>query len=599
MYYSSGNFEAFARPKKPEGIDNKKAWIVGGGLAGMAAAGFLVRDAQMPGGNITILEASNVDGGALDGAGNEITGWLLRGGREMEDHFECLWDLFRSVPSLEVDGSILDEFYWLNKEDPNFSYNRTTSKQGKLGGVDRNFTLGKHGQADLLKLVMARHEDLYDKKINEVVSKQFFKSNFWLYWRTMFAFEEWHSALELKLYVQRYIHHIAGLADFSSLKFTRYNQYESLVLPLKKWLIDCGVVFQNDTKVVDVQFNISKDVKQAEKLTWIRGGAEETIDLTANDLVFVTNGSLVENSTWGDHHTPPVFDAEIHEGGSWALWRNIAKQDPSFGDPNNFCTSPEETYWESATITVKDQRIRDYIERISQRATNTGHTVTGGIVTATDSNWLLSWTINRQGQFTNQPDDQTVVWFYGLLGDEVGNFVKKPLRECTGEEITQEWLWHLGVPEAEIGELAQEENVITRPCMMPFITAFFMPRNGTDRPKVVPEGVTNFAFLGQFVETSRDTVFTTEYSVRTAMEGVYQLAGVDRGVPEVFASVYDVRQLLKSTHFLRDGKELKLPRFIAKFVEGNEAGVLLAQYGVVPNVDDVPEPDNAVSPTGP
>ena len=135
--------------------------------------------------------------------------------------------------------------------------------------------------------------------------------------------------------------------------------------------------------------------------------------------------------------------------------------------------------------------------------------------------------------------------------------------------------------------------------MMPFITAFFMPRNGTDRPKVVPEGVTNFAFLGQFVETSRDTVFTTEYSVRTAMEGVYQLADVDRGVPEVFASVYDVRQLLKSTHFLRDGKELKLPRFIAKFVEGNEAGVLLAQYGVVPNVDDVPEPDNAVSPTGP
>ena len=80
MYYSSGNFEAFARPKKPEGIDNKKAWIVGGGLAGMAAAGFLVRDAQMPGSNITILEASNVDGGALDGAGNELMGWLLRGG---------------------------------------------------------------------------------------------------------------------------------------------------------------------------------------------------------------------------------------------------------------------------------------------------------------------------------------------------------------------------------------------------------------------------------------------------------------------------------------------------------------------------------------
>ena len=598
MYYSNGNYEAFARPKKPADIDDKKAWMIGGGLAGMAAAAFLIRDAQMPGKNITILEASDVDGGALDGAGNEVTGWLLRGGREMESHFECLWDLYRSVPSLEVDGSVLDEFYWLNKEDPNFSYNRTTYGQGQLGGIDPKFTLGKRGQKDLMKLVMALPEDLYDKRINEVVSKKFFDSNFWLYWRTMFAFEEWHSALELKLYVQRFIHDIAGLSDFSALKFTRYNQYESLVLPLKKWLVDNGVTFQNDTKVIDVHFDIAQNHKQAEKLTWIREGKEETIDLTANDLVFFTNGSLVENSTWGDHHTPPVFDPEIHEGGSWALWRQIAKQDPSFGDPNNFCTKTEETYWESATITVKDDRIRKYIERITERETNTGHTVTGGIVTVKDSNWLFSWTINRQGQFSNQPDDQTVVWFYGLFGDPEGNYIKKPLRECTGEEITQEWLWHMGVPEEEIEELAQEENVITRPCMMPFITAFFMPRNGTDRPHVVPKDVTNFAFIGQFAESTRDTIFTTEYSVRTAMEAVYQLANVDRGVPEVFGSIYDVRELLKATRYLRDGKMVRLPKVIAKFVEGNEAGQLLAQFGLIPKEGDVPEPTGAVTPTG-
>lgn len=598
MYYSNGNYEAFARPKKPAGVDEKKAWIVGAGLAGMAAAGFLIRDGQMRGENITILEASNVDGGALDGAGNELTGWLLRGGREMEAHFECLWDLYRSVPSLEVDGSVLDEFYWLNKEDPNFSYNRTTSNQGELGGIEPDFTLGDRGRKDLLDLVLALPEDLFDKRINEVMSKRFFKSNFWLYWRTMFAFEEWHSALELKRYVQRFIHDIVGLPDFSVLKFTRYNQYESLVLPLKQWLIDSGVTFRNDSAVIDIQFDITKDRKQATSMTWVRDGQEETIDLTADDLVFFTNGSLVENSRWGDHDTAPVFDPEIHEGGSWALWRKIAAQDPAFGNPDKFCTHTEESYWESATITVKDERIRKYIERISKRATNTGHTVTGGIVTAKDSNWLLSWTINRQGQFKNQPDDQTVVWFYGLFGDTNGDYIKKPLRECTGEEITQEWLYHLGVPEAEIAELAKEENVITRPCMMPFITAFFLPRNDTDRPLVVPEGVVNFAFLGQFAETPRDCIFTTEYSVRTGMEAVYTLLDVDRGVPEVFASVYDVRELMKATRYMRNGEPVPLVKFIRKNVEKNEAGRMLAQYGLVRAVGDVPPVTGAVQPDG-
>ena len=92
--------------------------------------------------------------------------------------------------------------------------------------------------------------------------------------------------------------------------------------------------------------------------------------------------------------------------------------------------------------------------------------------------------------------------------------------------------------------------------MMPYVTAFFMPRAEGDRPKVVPEGSVNFAFIGQFADTVRDTVFTTEYSVRTAMEAVYTLLDVDRGVPEVFNSCYDVRCLLDATSKMMDGKKL-------------------------------------------
>lgn len=414
----------------------------------------------------------------------------------------------------------------------------------------------------------------------------------------MFAFEEWHSALEMKLYVQRFIHHIAGLPDFSALKFTKYNQYDSLVKPIVAWLREQGVKLQNDTRVIDVEFDITPERKVAKRIAWIREGVESGLDLTENDLVFVTNGSLVENSSWGDHDTPAVLDPEVREGGSWALWRKIAAQDPSFGNPDTFCTHVEESQWESASITVTDDRIRSYIEKIARRETNTGKVVTGGIVSVRDSAWLLSWTVNRQPHFPAQPDDQTVVWFYGLFTDVPGDYVKKPLRDCTGYEITQEWLYHLGVPLDEIDDLART-GAITRPCMMPFVTSFFLPRNGTDRPAVVPARVVNFAFIGQFAESTRDCIFTTEYSVRTAMEAVYQLLDVERGVPEVFSSIYDVRQLLKSTAILRDGKPLPVPALFRKYIERNELGRLLAQYGVIEASGHVPPPAEAVTAKGP
>ena len=180
----------------------------------------------------------------------------------------------------------------------------------------------------------------------------------------------------------------------------------------------------------------------------------------------------------------------------------------------------------------------------TKRDALSGRVVTGGIVTVKDSNWLMSWTINRQPHFKAQTDDQIVVWIYNLFTDRPGDYIKKPMRDCTGEEITAEWLYHIGVPQEQIPEMAAH-SAHCIPVMMPFITAFFMPRENSDRPKVVPDGSQNFAFIGQFAEIPRDTIFTTEYSVRSGMESVYTLCDVDRGVPEVFGSVYDVRTLME------------------------------------------------------
>jgi oleate hydratase len=569
MYYSNGNYEAFARPEKPVGVERKSAYIVGSGLAALSAACFLVRDGQMKGEHIHILEEMSLPGGACDGINDPQKGFIIRGGREMENHFECLWDLFRSIPSIETEGvSVLDEYYWLNKHDPNSSLMRASVNRGEDAHTDGKFTLSDKAAMEIVKLFFTKDEDLYDKTINDVFDEEFYQSNFWLYWQTMFAFEKWHSALEMKLYIKRFIHHIGGLPDFSALKFTKYNQYDSLILPMVKYLESHNVNFQYNTQVTNVLFDITKDRKVAKQIVCIHNGEEERIDLVEDDLVFVTNGSCTENSSLGDDTHAPEQRTANGEGGCWKLWRNIAAQDSAFGRPEKFCSNIKATNWESATVTTLDNRIPQYIQKMCKRDPFSGKVVTGGIITVKDSSWLMSYTLNRQPHFKDQPKDQLVVWVYGLYTDVPGDYVKKPMRECTGREIVEEWLYHMGVPEADIKELAST-GAHCIPCMMPYITAFFMPRREGDRPKVVPDGCVNFAFLGQFADTVRDTVFTTEYSVRTAMEAVYTLLHVDRGVPEVFGSCCDIRVLLDSTAKMLDGKKLtdiKLP-LIAGLVE--------------------------------
>ena len=591
MYYSSGNYEAFARPKKPAGVDTKSAYIVGSGLAALAAACFLVRDGQMKGERIHILEKEQLPGGACDGYEFPDRGFVMRGGREMDNHFECMWDLFRSIPSIETEGvSVLDEYYWLNKEDPNFSLMRATVNRGEDAHTDKKFALSDKGAMEIMHLFFTPDEELYNKRIDELFDDEVLNSNFWLYWRTMFAFENWHSALEMKLYIKRFIHHIGGLPDFTALRFTKYNQYESMILPMIEYLKSYHVQFHYGVQVVNVEFDITPEKKTAKRIVCLRDGREESIDLSEDDMVYITNGGCVENSSLGSQNRPAEFKPELKEGGGWDMWRKIAAQDPSFGHPDKFCSNPEQSNWMSATVTTLDDKIPPYVQNICKRDPFSGKVVTGGIVTARDSNWLLSWTFNRQPQFRSQPKGQLVGWIYGLFSDKPGNYVKKTMRECTGKEICMEWLYHIGVPEDQIAELA-ESSANTVPCMMPYITAFFMPREAGDRPAVVPEGAVNFAFLGQFAETVRDTIFTTEYSIRTGMEAVYTLLDIDRGVPEVWGSVYDIRCLLDATVKLRDGKgltdmNLGLKERIAlkealKKIQGTDIEKLLKEYHVI------------------
>ena len=596
MYYSSGTYEAFAHPEKPEGVEKKSAYIIGTGLAGLTAAFYLVRDGQMPGNHIHLLEKLELAGGSCDGYKDVHKGFYMRGGREMDNHFEIMWDVFRDVPSIETPNvSVLDEYYWLNKHDPNYSLCRATVNKGEDAHTDKLFKLDKDSAMALSQLFITPEADLEDKKISDVLPESFWETNFWLYWQTMFAFQKWSSALEMKRYLCRYVHHIDGLPDFSALRFTKYNQYESMILPLIEYLKkhDVDVQFGMDVKNVIIEDVDGK--KTAKELIYVKDNKEQSIPLTADDLVFITNGCCTDTSCYGDQtHAPDLSHIVNGQGESWDLWKNIAKQakHDEYGHPDVFCSDTEATNWMSATVETSNKDIIQHIMNICKRDPRVGKVTTGGIVTVKDSvnNWFLSWTINRQPQFRSQNKDTVLVWLYALHTDTEGNYIKKAMRDCTGEEICQEWLYHIGMDESKIKDYS-ENACNTTTCFMPYINAFFQPRKNVDRPKVVPEGAVNFAFIGQFAETPRDTIFTTEYSMRTGMESVYTLLNVDRGVPEVWGSQYDIRELLRAAYYAVDKKKInELPlnfkekmllKTVLKNVEGTDLELLLRDTGLI------------------
>lgn len=596
MYYSSGTYEAFAHPEKPEGVEKKSAYIIGTGLAGLTAAFYLVRDGQMPGNHIHLLEKLELAGGSCDGYKDVHKGFYMRGGREMDNHFEIMWDVFRDVPSIETPNvSVLDEYYWLNKHDPNYSLCRATVNKGEDAHTDKLFKLDKDSAMALSQLFITPEANLEDKKISDVLPESFWETNFWLYWQTMFAFQKWSSALEMKRYLCRYVHHIDGLPDFSALRFTKYNQYESMILPLIEYLKkhDVDVQFGMDVKNVVIEEADGK--KTAKELIYVKDNKEQSIPLTADDLVFITNGCCTDTSSYGNQtHAPDLSHIVNGKGESWDLWKNIAKQakHDEYGHPDVFCSDTEATNWMSATVETSNEDIIQHIINICKRDPRAGKVTTGGIVTVKDSvdNWFLSWTINRQPQFRSQNKDTVLVWLYALHTDTEGNYIKKAMRDCTGEEICQEWLYHIGMDESKIKDYS-ENTCNTTTCFMPYINAFFQPRKNVDRPKVVPEGAVNFAFIGQFAETPRDTIFTTEYSMRTGMESVYTLLNVDRGVPEVWGSQYDIRELLRAAYYAVDKKKInELPlnfkekmllKTVLKNVEGTDLEILLRETGLI------------------
>ncbi len=546
---------------------NSKFYIVGTGIAGMSAAYYLIRDGRIAGENIHFLDALAVDGGSLDGSGDAENGYIIRGGREMDMTYENLWDMFQDIPALELPEpySVLDEYRLINDNDPNYSKARLIHNQGEIKDFSR-FGLEKKDQLSIIKLLLKKKEELDNISIEEYFSESFLKSNFWMFWRTMFAFENWHSLLECKLYMHRFLHAIDGMKDFSCLVFPKYNQYDTYVSPLIKFLESKGVKIELNTMVTDLDIHIDTEGKSVTGILGERDGKELKIPVEKDDFVILTTGSMTEDTSYGNNKKVPEVNFEKSgESAGWKLWKNLAAKSEVFGKPEKFCSSIEKSSWESATLTCRPSAFVDKIRELCVNDPYSGRTATGGIITITDSNWLMSFTCNRQPHFPDQPADVLVIWVYSLFMDKEGNHVKKTMPQCTGNEILTELCHHLGI----IDQLDNVvENTIVHTSFMPYITSMFMPRAKGDRPRVVPEGCTNLGLIGQFVETNNDIVFTMESSVRTARIAVYELLNLNKQVPDISPMQYDIRQLLKAAQALNDFRPITGDWILRKFLKG-------------------------------
>jgi oleate hydratase len=526
-----------------EAVDRRvvKAYLIGGGIASMAAAAFMIRDGKIAGADITIIDEGAKLGGSLDGAGSPETGYVLRGGRMFERKYLCTFDLFASIPTLDRSRTVTQEIVDWNET-------MKTSSQARLvrDGQRQNapaFGLSERQILTIERLALEPEAMLGRSSIAEQFDPTFFQTDFWFMWCTTFAFQPWHSAVEFKRYLVRFAHMVPGFNRLEGILRTVYNQYDSMVRPLQAWLDERGVQYRFGTRVTDLGFAAADEATRVRRIATLCDGEIGEIAVGADDLVLVTLGSMTEGSSLGGMDVATALKGKT-DGGAWPLWERIARDRPEFGRPSVFADHVDESKWLSFTTTLRDpiflQRVQDLTGNVPGE---------GGLITFPQSSWLASIVIPHQPHFLGQPEGISVFWGYGLAVDRPGDFVKKPMSACTGREILTEILGHLRFQVAAPRIL---DSAICIPCMMPFITSQFLRREAGDRPQVIPAGSKNLAFIGQFCELPEDVVFTVEYSIRSAQTAVQALFGLKRGPPPVYHGAFDPRSLFKAFEALHD-----------------------------------------------
>lgn len=520
-------------------------YLNGLGLGSIAAAMYLIQKADFDPYNIHIFEQKgdqDLVGGSCDASEKIVDdqpAYFMQGSRMFENKvYPCTKELWSIIPYNDHESCLQD--HEKNREEcPIDIVVRLLHEDGRK---DTGYQLGLN-TAEKLKMakLLATPESMIpdDAKITDIFGEAFFTSNYWFMWRSLFAFQPWHSAVEMKRYMHLFFHEMPNMNTMVSLERTRYTNFHSFVLPALRFMLKKGVNFHYNRRISDVDFNSNSGGKERwiERIHLETGSGEPmpSIEVRETDLVFLTIGSMVSNASFGAHDRPvdkPAVGSE-NLGGAWTLWKKIAAEQPDFGRPDRFLRDISQSRMMTFTVTFRGGLFQRKFEWLVERQMGRQSPLP-----ITASPWILHLHTYRQPLFPDQPRDTCVIWVTALRDNNIGKFVKKTMPECTGREILEELLGHLQFDqdEAEKNEMLDTSTCI--PCMLPYGISQFLSRSEGDRPAVVPEGSKNFAFLGQFVEIPHGIVFTTEYSVMGAIHAVKTFVKPSLVVPPMYFGQY-------------------------------------------------------------
>lgn len=512
-----------------------RAHLVGSGLASLAAAAWLIRDAGALGPNIRIYEAADWLGGAMAMGGGPESGYVLPTGRVFEPQYRCAFELFSFIPSIgDPHLSIKDEILAFNERHGYFDRAHVLDRD--LNVIrSAHYGLSLADRVALVRLATTPEAKLERRRIDEFFSEDFFSSEFWFLWAPLMGPLRQHSALEMRRFINRFLHLAGDLSTMTKVLRTRVNQYDAIVRPIVEWLERQGVEFVIGATVTDIAFKPSRDEITASRLAYNHDGLTELVDVAPDDIVLVTAGSQTSDVAAGSMTEPPKLALS---GRSFSLWEKLARMRPEFGHPEVFF-GPErvpDTTWVTFTVTTTDPTFFDLMTELSGARPGGG-----GFMTFRDSSWMLTLALFHQPEFLDQPPGVMAWWGFGMRPDTTGDFVGKPMVDCSGAEILDEVLHHLKFDAARATIIAASKCI---PCVLPYANSVWMPRARNDRPAAVPKGSTNFGFIGQFCEIAEDTIFTMEYSVRSARLAVKALLGLKTRIPPVYQGPHDPLALL-------------------------------------------------------
>ncbi|POD82234.1 Oleate hydratase [Lactiplantibacillus plantarum subsp. plantarum] len=533
-----------------------KAIMIGAGLSNMAAAVYLIQEGHWDGKDITFygvdMHGAN-DGGATTDFTNEYwnknhpmantTGYVARGGRMLNYRtYVDLMDLLDRVPSVTEPGmTAAEDTRDFDAKHRTYDIARLMQggkgiiNAGKLGFNNKDRTL-------LTKLIMM--PDSEETKLDNVSIAEYFKddphmfqTNFWYMWETTFAFRTQSSAQELRRYMHQMIYEFTQIEHLVGVNRTRYNQFESMILPLIKYLQGQGVTFIDNKIVKDWQF---KDTPMQDEIT-VTGlviedaqtGETEEVEVDEDTAVIFTNGSITDSATMGDYNTPAPENMDY--GVSASLWKKATERFYNLGTPDKFFNDRNASEWVSFTLTTKNHLFLNEIVRITTQepgnALNSFLSTTP-ITPLNQKDVNMSIVVHHQPHFTTQQPNETVLWGYFLYPRRQGEFVNKPYIKMTGKEMAQELIGQLSKVDPGPGNIKDKEKEILDsivnniPVYMPYASALFNNRAKSDRPEVLPKHSTNLAFTGEFAEQPYQMIFTEQSAVRSGEIAAYHFAGV-------------------------------------------------------------------------